>query len=191
MVARALLIATLFASLASGVLAGDEYDPPILLLGADRGIAMAEVFRTYGPAEMRTTRAERGMRRDELVYRLDDRRMVVVRFVDLKLEEVKRGKALVATPQPPVLTDAQLKRRGRTSVVRLGWTAQQAAAWLSPDGIVPEEAKHREDPAWEGGEVWVYRTGPYLTQITVREEKVVEVVDILLDAGEAPRIAGH
>lgn len=191
MVARALLMATLLGPVAAGVLAQDELDPPILLLGADRGITMTEVSRTYGPPEMRTTRAERGTRRDELVYRINEREMVIARFVDLKLEEVARGRALVPTPARPVLTNAQLKRRGRTSVVRLGWTAQQAAAWLTPDGIVPEAAVRESDPGWKGGEIWVYRNGPYLTEVTVREEKVVEIVDILLDAGEAPRIAGH
>ena len=75
--------------------------------------------------------------------------------------------------------------------MRLGWTARQAAAWLTPDGIVPESAMHASNPAWNGGEVWIYRTGPYLTQVTVRQEKIVEVVDILLAAGEAPQIAGH
>ncbi len=174
--------------------AAEELDPPILLLGTDPGTPIADVFRTFGAAEMRTIRMEGETRCDDLAYRMNEDELVIARFVDGALDEVLRARA--QTPAPPVeeLTVAELKRRGRIAMAKLGWTAEQMVTWLMPDAIVPEDALQRARADWKGGDVWVYRIGPYLTHVRVREGHVAEIADRLLGRDEntpAPRIASQ
>lgn len=175
---RGLLLGSLLLSFVLPHFAGaEELDPPILLLTADPGTPIADIFRVFGVAEMRTFRQEDETRREELVYRIDDREMVVARFIDGALDEVLRGKARTPAPPEPNLTDEQLKRRGRTLLIRLGWSSEKAAAWLEPDGVIAEDAMRGARRGWQGGDLWVYQTGPYITQITVRDGRVVEFMD--------------